>query len=64
MITHILRNGQKLDDITGHVVKRSDAEAVYALFDSINQQSALRKENLHERADRNSAAGKLADIKR
>ena len=32
MITHILRDGTVLKDITGHVVRVKDAETVYKLL--------------------------------
>lgn len=35
MIYHILKDGTRVDDITGHVVKMSDAEALYTLIDTI-----------------------------
>ena len=41
MVTHILKNGTVLKDITGHVVKIEDAKAIYALMDKINEE--LRK---------------------
>jgi len=39
-VTHILKDGTRLDDIRGHVVKREDAEALYRLIHSINQGAA------------------------
>lgn len=38
MIIHILKDGSVHQDITGHVVKEKDAEAVYALIDKINTE--------------------------
>ena len=36
MIKHVLKDGTELHDITGHVVRRQDVKAVYALMDKIN----------------------------
>ena len=38
MVKHILKDGQAVDDIQGHVVKMENAEAVYSLMDKINQR--------------------------
>ena len=38
MITHILKNGKVIKDITGHVVKEEDAPTVYALMNSLNER--------------------------
>lgn len=35
MIYHILKDGTQVEDITGRVVKMSDAEPLYTLLDSI-----------------------------
>ena len=37
IVINILRDGTRADDLTGHVVKISEAEAVYRLMDSINR---------------------------
>ena len=39
MITHIMMDGTILTDITGHVVRKEEAEAVYVLLDAINERS-------------------------
>jgi len=39
MIVHILKDGTRLTDISGHVVKLKDAKAVYDLMDKINGTS-------------------------
>lgn len=44
MVIHILKDGTRLDDIVGHIVKKSDAEAVYLLMDSINKKRRSRRE--------------------
>lgn len=38
MIRHILKDGTILQDITDHVVRVEDAEAVYTLMDKMNEQ--------------------------
>lgn len=43
MIIHILKDGTRLNDITGHVVKVKDAEAVYQLIHKINEEKARLK---------------------
>lgn len=37
-VIHILKDGTRLDDISGHVVRMEDAEELYRLIDSINQK--------------------------
>ena len=44
IITHRLKDGTQLDDISGHVVKMAEAKAVYALLDKINRETARLKE--------------------
>lgn len=36
MVFHILKDGTTTTDITGHIVKVSEAESLYKLMDSIN----------------------------
>jgi hypothetical protein len=38
MVIHILKDGTRVDDIAGRVVKVSDAEVVYKLMDEINRK--------------------------
>lgn len=38
MVIHILKDGTRLDDIAGHIVRIRDAETVYKLMDSINRR--------------------------
>ena len=40
-VKHILKDGQAVNDIQGHVVKMENAEAVYSLMDKINQRKEL-----------------------
>lgn len=37
-ITHILKDGTILTDISGHVVRMEDARSVYTLMDKINER--------------------------
>lgn len=53
MVKHILKNGTVLDDISGHIVKMEDAEAVYQIMDKLNEER-MRK---HDGRDNN---GKMA----
>lgn len=38
MVTHILKNGTKVDDITGHVVKVKDAPMTYEIIEKLNRE--------------------------
>lgn len=44
IVTHVLKDGTVLPDITGHIVKRSDAKAVYDLMEQINKKQLRKKE--------------------
>lgn len=37
-VTHVLMDGTRVDDISGHVVKAKDSETVYQLIESINKR--------------------------
>lgn len=41
-IHHVLRDGTRTDDISGHVVRAKDAESVYALITKMNQRKVVR----------------------
>lgn len=41
-VIHILKDGTRLDDISGHVVRMEDAEELYRLIDSISQRRGER----------------------
>jgi hypothetical protein len=43
MVYHVLADGTVTKDITGHVVKMSDAEAIYHLMSKMNNQNDKRK---------------------
>lgn len=43
-VIHILKDGTRLEDITGHIVKISDAEPVYNLMTQINRRAAAERE--------------------
>jgi hypothetical protein len=52
MITHILKDGTVLKDITGHVVKKEDVPMAYELIDQMNEKRSKqkrKKENEHEK---------------
>ena len=38
MIRHVLKNGNVVEDIQGHVVKMEDAPSVYALLDVVRKE--------------------------
>lgn len=42
MITHVLKDGTVLEDITGHVIKQDDASMVYQIIEQIEREE---KEN-------------------
>lgn len=44
-VVHILKDGTRLEDITGHVVRISDAEAVYGLMDYVNRRLKNETDN-------------------
>ena len=37
MVKHILRNGTVLNDITGHIVKKEEVPAAYALIEQLRK---------------------------
>lgn len=42
MIRHILKNGEELQDITGHIVKREDAETAYQVLEETKHDTDER----------------------
>lgn len=38
MITHVLKDGTVIHDISDHIVKEDDAREAYAVMDSISQK--------------------------
>lgn len=48
MVLHVLKDGTRPEDITGHVVKVRDAEVVYNLMDEMNRRAK------REESDRNN----------
>lgn len=44
MVTHILKDGRVLKDITGHVVKKEDVPMIYGLVNQMNSKRQERKE--------------------
>ena len=49
MVTHVLKDGTVLPDITGHIVKRSDTKAIYDLMEQMNQRTVQKKRKLKEK---------------
>lgn len=43
MVYHVLKDGSKPTDITGRVVRMSDAAPIYNLLESINRKSYARQ---------------------
>lgn len=43
MVYHVLADGTVTKDITGKVVKMSDAKVLYRLMDTINQKKVHKK---------------------
>lgn len=44
-IHHVLKDGTRLDDISGHVVRVQDAETVYNLIAKMNERKVVRCES-------------------
>lgn len=45
MVIHILKDGTRVDNIVGHIVKVSEAETVYKLMTKINRNGGgLRRD--------------------
>lgn len=49
-VKHILKNGAAVNDITGHIVRMSDAPSVYKLVDKMNNERIVNNGDL--RTDR------------
>lgn len=41
-IHHVLKDGTRMDDISGHVVRVQDAESVYSLIAKMNQRKVVK----------------------
>lgn len=47
-VFHILKDGSKPTDITGHIVRLEDAAPLYQFLHSINRtRSQVKKKNIH-----------------
>lgn len=44
MVTHVLKDGTVLKDITGHVVKEQDVPEAYILIDRMNDERSKQIE--------------------
>lgn len=42
-VTHVLRDGTVLKEITGHIVKMEEAKAIYNLIESLNKRKEVKK---------------------
>lgn len=51
-IHHVLKDGTRIDDISGHVVRVQDAESVYALISKLNQRKVVRYGNNNARLEK------------
>lgn len=40
VVVHVLRDGTRLDDISGHIVKGREAEAVYNLMNRLSEEQS------------------------
>ena len=45
MITHILKNGTVLEDITGHVIKQDDVPMVYQIIEQMEREDKENERN-------------------
>lgn len=50
MITHILKDGTVLEDITGHVIKQDDAPMVYQIIEQMEREGTCEQRT--ERAEK------------
>ena len=44
-VIHILKDGRRLTDITGHVVRVEDASPLYQFLHSINRKKSTERNN-------------------
>lgn len=47
-ITNVLKDGTKIADLTGHIVRKNDAAGVYAVADRINAGAMKRRKECEE----------------
>lgn len=45
MVTHILKDGTVLEDITGHVIKQDDAPMVYQIIEQMEREEKENERN-------------------
>lgn len=48
-VIHILKDGSRLEDITGHIVKVAEAETVYNMIRDINRK--VKAQSVHNYSD-------------
>ena len=51
-VKHVLKDGTTVTDITGHIVRMSDVQAVYTLVERMNNERIVKNGNI--RTDRKS----------
>ena len=55
-VLHIMKDGSVKQDITGHVVKMSDAPNIYNLMDTINSDNAKKRGAYEEEKSKKQGA--------
>ena len=45
-VDHVLLDGTKLQSVSGHVVRISDAETVYRIADKMSNERILKNDNV------------------
>ena len=51
MVRHIMKDGRVLHDITGRMVGRKDAEAIYTLLNKINERKNDGRLRRHQKGE-------------
>lgn len=47
-VIHILKDGSRVDDIKGHVIRLEDAELLYRFIHNVNQKKTVGKLETHD----------------
>ena len=50
MVHHVLKDGSRPEDITGHIVKVEEAYTLYRFIDEVNQNGSKPK-SIHKKQD-------------
>ena len=48
-VHHVLKDGTRVEDISGHVVRLKDAESVYSLISKMNQRKVVKSRDNNAR---------------